>query len=136
MKHSPRNIEQDFVVLSPQKDASIESCDAGLYQRLAENYGTFKGHELISCHHFDAAWDTWEIHPAGDEIVVLISGRITFVLKIGDEEHQTDLNAVGSFVIVPKNIWHTARNANKAKVLFITPGEGTQNKLFDSSIKD
>lgn len=128
MKHSPRNIAQEFVVLSPQKNASVETCDAGLYQRLEQNYGAFKGHELISCHEFDSAWDSWEIHPAGDEIVVLIAGSITFVLKIGDEEHQTHLDAVGSFLIVPKDTWHTAKNANNAKVLFITPGEGTQNK--------
>jgi hypothetical protein len=31
-------------------------------------------------------------------------------------------------VIVPKGTWHTARIEHKAKMIFITPGEGTRNR--------
>ena len=130
MKNFPLNIEQDFVVLDPRKNATIETCDEALYQRLANNYEAFTGHELISCHHFESAWDTWEIHPAGDEIVILMSGSITFALKLDDQEQQMVLANAGDYLIIPKNTWHTARNADHAKVLFITPGEGTQNQSF------
>jgi quercetin dioxygenase-like cupin family protein len=38
------------------------------------------------------------------------------------------LTEPGSFVIVPKGTWHTARIAKPTSMLFVTPGEGTQNK--------
>ncbi len=62
------SINQDFVVLSPDKSATIETADASLYQRLNQNYQGFKGHELISCHEFNEDWSSWEIHPNGDEV--------------------------------------------------------------------
>ncbi|NJL57754.1 hypothetical protein HC928_23450 [bacterium] len=62
-------IEQDFVVLSPDKKASIEHADGTLYERLDKTYPNFIGHELISCYEFEADWTSWEVHPHGDEIV-------------------------------------------------------------------
>ena len=43
-------------------------------------------------------------------------------------EETVYLQEPGTYVIVPKGTWHTARVAKAAKMLFITPGEGTQNK--------
>jgi mannose-6-phosphate isomerase-like protein (cupin superfamily) len=71
-------IDTEFVVLSPDKVASIEAKDSTLYQRLVTDYDGFRGHELISCHEFDEDWSSWEIHPHGDEIVILLSGEVRF----------------------------------------------------------
>ncbi len=122
------NIENTFAVLSPTKQASLERKDETLYQRLQENYVGFSGHELISCHAFTEDWSTWEIHPKGDEIVILLSGSLEFVLQLPKGERTMQLSGPGDYVVVPKNIWHTARLITDAKALFITPGEGTQNK--------
>ena len=43
------------------------------------------------------------------------------------EEH-VQLNTPGEFVMVPRGVWHTARIATRASMLFITPGEGTENR--------
>ena len=122
------NIHSDFVVMSPDKNATIEPGDAGLYQRLDENYASFAGHDLIACHEFQEDWPSWEIHPRGDELVVLLAGEARFVLQIGDVLAEIQLAESGSYVIVPKNAWHTAKIDKSAKMLFITPGEGTQNR--------
>jgi len=53
MGKSPHSIENKFVVVSPEKIASIENFDSGLYERLDRDYNGFKGHELISCHILD-----------------------------------------------------------------------------------
>jgi quercetin dioxygenase-like cupin family protein len=37
------------------------------------------------------------------------------------------LSEPGTFVIVPKNTWHTARIHAPTRMLFVTPGEGTVN---------
>jgi len=38
------------------------------------------------------------------------------------------LNQVGEYVLVPKNTWHTAKVRKPSRMLFITPGEGTENR--------
>lgn len=128
MTATVRSIETDFVVLSPGKRATVEPADAGLYERLDADYGAFSGHELIACHSFDGDWPTWEIHPHGDEVVILLSGDITLVLLQDEGEVGMQLSEPGSFVIVPANTWHTARTTVATKLLFITPGEGTRNR--------
>lgn len=128
MKTVVRNIVNEFVVLSPEKKASIEIADATLYQRLDKDYGNFSGHELIAVHEFDKDWNTWEMHPNGDEIVLLLSGHITMTMNLPHGQESATLNSSGSYVIVPKGVWHTATTSIKSRVLFITPGEGTENK--------
>ena len=123
-----RSIEKDFVVLSPKKTAFIEHFDESLYERLYKNYNGFNGHELISCYQFSEDWKSWEIHPNGDEIVILLSGEATFVFQKDDSEETVHLDTVGGYVLVPKGIWHTVRTNLNTKMLFITPGQGTQHR--------
>ncbi len=128
MSEENLSIDEKFVVLNPEKVAIVEACDSSLYERLEKNYNGFSGCELISCFEFERDWSSWEIHPNGDEIVILLSGEVTFVFQLDKEEKHIYLSGQGAYVIVPKNVWHTARTNVKTKMLFITPGEGTKNK--------
>lgn len=125
------DIAKEFVVVDPSSRAHVEACDETLYQRIDQNYDGFKGHQLVSCHSFDADWPTWEIHPHGDEIVMLMSGRATLVLRVGDEDKTLSLDKAGSYVIVPMNTWHTAKTDVATTMLFITPGQETKNEVLD-----
>jgi mannose-6-phosphate isomerase-like protein (cupin superfamily) len=124
-KHS---IEKQFVVISPDKKVSIEQADQSLYSRLDDNYNQFAGHELVSCFEFSENWSSWEIHPNGDEVVLLMSGKVEFIIDLPDGLKSVELVDVGDYAIVPKNTWHTAKTSIPTKVLFITPGEGTAHK--------
>lgn len=124
----PLSINHDFVVISPEKKVSIETHDETLYPRLDKTYNGFVGHELISCFEFDSDWTSWEVHPHGDEIVMLMSGRITLVLQLESGESSLELSGQGQYAIVPQGVWHTAKISVASKVLFITPGQGTQHK--------
>lgn len=75
----------------------------------------------------DETWDSWERHPAGDEVVVLLSGRVDLVQEIDGAEHVVELQA-GQAVINPAGVWHTARVHEPGVGLFITPGRGTEAK--------
>lgn len=123
-----RNIEKEFVVMSPEKEAKVEAFDSTMYERLVSDYQGFKGHELISCHVFDQDWSSWEMHPHGDEVVLLISGKTTLVLALDEGNKEVQLEHIGDYVIVPKNTWHTAKTQEECKLFFVTPGEGTQNR--------
>lgn len=121
---------RDYVVLTPDNTASIERCDAELYQRLDASYAGFQGCQLISCYEFEQDWSLWEMHPQGDETVILLSGQVTFVLQQEAGEELVLLEQPGDFVVVPKSTWHSARTGVKTRLLFITPGEGTEHKAF------
>ena len=124
----PHDIASEFVVLSPQKDATPVALTPDLYQRLDIEFNDFKGHELISCYEFTGNWPTWEMHPKGDEIVVLLSGSAAFLLDIDGKQERVEMSKAGEYVVVPKGTWHTAHVSERARLLFITPGEGTENR--------
>ncbi len=71
--------------------------------------------------------DSWERHPAGEEVVFLMSGRVDLVQEIDGGEHVVELHA-GEAAINPPNVWHTARVHEPGRALFITPGRGTEHK--------
>ncbi len=124
----PASIQSHFVVFNPKQQTSIEPYDATLYQRLEQHYNGFQGHTLVSCHEFSEDWASWEIHPAGDEMIILLSGHATMVLQHEHGLEHIELRQANDFCLVPRNTWHTAKIAAASKMLFITPGAGTQHR--------
>lgn len=122
------NLAEEFVVLTPNKTAGTVMNSPTVFQDLDREYGDFKNHELIALFEFQQDWPSWEIHPNGDEIVVLLSGRATFVLKLEYGKREIALQQPGDSVIVPRGVWHTARIDVPTRMVFITPGEGTLNE--------
>jgi len=80
---------------------------------------------LVSLHSFSAPWDSWEMHPSGEELVVCVRGRITLHQERDGGTSTVDLEE-GDAVVNPPGIWHTADVAGSATALFITAGLGTQ----------
>ena len=39
---------------------------------------------LVSLHEFAESWDSWEMHPVGDELVVCLAGAITLLQEYSD----------------------------------------------------
>ncbi|MBK8262311.1 MAG: cupin domain-containing protein [Nannocystis sp.] len=83
---------------------------------------------LVMVFSFTEDWPTWERHPAGDEVVVLLAGEATLILEAERGEQPHHLGRPGDFVLVPQGAWHTARITRPCTLLFITPGEGTENR--------
>jgi mannose-6-phosphate isomerase-like protein (cupin superfamily) len=90
--------------------------------------GTFHHEFLVTTFGYDRDWPMWEMHPNGDEVVVLLEGRVTFVLEVDGGERHVELAAAGTYVIVPRGTWHTARTSSACRMLFITAGEGTEHR--------
>jgi mannose-6-phosphate isomerase-like protein (cupin superfamily) len=74
-----------------------------------------------------ATWDGWERHPAGEEVVVLLSGRVDIVQDLDGGDHVVELRP-GQAMVNPVNVWHTARVHEPGLALFITPGDGTEHR--------
>jgi len=72
-------------------------------------------------------WDHWERHPAGEEILTLLSGEMELVLDLEGGEQRTVLKA-GETFIVPRGIWHRALVKEAGRLMFVTPGAGTEHR--------
>jgi len=82
---------------------------------------------LVSCFRFAGDWAGWEMHPAGEEVVACIEGRMTLIQEIGGEHVRTTLSP-GEYAINPRGVWHTADIDGEAVGFFVTAGAGTQNR--------
>jgi len=72
-------------------------------------------------------WDSWERHPAGDEVVVLLAGRVDVVQDDGRAEVTIPLLA-GEAMVNPRGVWHRSVVHKPGMALFITPGRGTEHR--------
>lgn len=79
--------------------------------------------------------DYWEIHPDGDEVLCMLSGRIEVMLAAGREARAVIEIAAGQGFIVPRATWHRLRLVEPGRLLFSTPGNGTELRL-DSAVAD
>lgn len=71
-----------------------------------EAYGARHGGDgaegrLVSQHSFSEDWDSWEMHPAGDEVVLCLAGRITLHQEMADGSRATVSIGPGEYVINP-----------------------------------
>ncbi len=123
----PHSLDEHRPVLQADGSADLRSITPDFYEKLAHDYASFKGHVLVQRFEFSEAWPTWEVHPEGDEFVYLLEGDTDFLLLVDGQQKVVRVERSGDFVIVPKGIWHTARPRTKTSMLFITPGEGTEN---------
>jgi mannose-6-phosphate isomerase-like protein (cupin superfamily) len=123
-----RDLSSTFVVLQPDQAMALVDVTPTLFEDLDRRFAGFKAHVLMSSFSFEADWPSWEMHPAGDELVCLLSGEAKMVLARAGAEEVTHLRQPGEYIVVPKGTWHTARTSVPTKMLFLTPGEGTQNR--------
>jgi quercetin dioxygenase-like cupin family protein len=69
----------------------------------------------------------WERHPAGDEIVICLSGRMTVIRNVAGEDDPVELGP-GDAMINPRGVWHTVDVDESARFMTITPGVGTEHR--------
>lgn len=83
---------------------------------------------LVSLHRFARNWDSWEMHPAGEEVVICISGRLSLHQQRHDGTVEQTVLAGGDYAINPRGVWHTADVEGECSVIFITAGVGTKHR--------
>jgi mannose-6-phosphate isomerase-like protein (cupin superfamily) len=78
----------------------------------------FEGHE---------SWGNWERHPAGDEVVICLSGRMTAICETDTGDVRIELGPCEA-MINPAGVWHTADIDEPVRFMTITPGLGTEHR--------
>jgi quercetin dioxygenase-like cupin family protein len=75
----------------------------------------------------DGDWTVWEMHPAGDELIVVTSGSVRFHLDDGGQVTTLTV-AAPHYVVVPAGVWHTVDTLEPGAMLIVTWGEGTEHR--------
>lgn len=71
--------------------------------------------------------DHWEIHPNGDEVLLMVSGAMDVVLDEAGAERTVPVDEGAAF-IVPRGAWHRLVLRVPGAMLALTYGEGTQGR--------
>lgn len=72
-------------------------------------------------------WKGWERHPAGEELVVVLSGRLRVIHDLPGGESSVVLGPLEGLVN-PSGVWHTADVLEEGLGLYVTPGVGTEHR--------
>lgn len=126
-----RSLAESFIHLGLGATAVTQPPFDGMawYQGYGERHGG-DGAEgrLVSQYDFGESWDSWEMHPAGSEVVICTAGAMILTQEFPDGRVATVELAAGDYAINPPGVWHTADLSEPATAIFITAGEGTQHR--------
>jgi len=83
---------------------------------------------LVGLYRFEESWTSWEMHPAGDEVVCCIQGHMVLHQELADGSKQSHELGPGEYAVNPPGAWHTADADGPVVALFITVGKGTTHR--------
>ena len=125
------DLTSTYVCLSPDGAASSFEVTPDFWGTVDERADLNEG-RLVAVFESATDWPQWEMHPEGEEILVLLSGRMTLIFDAGgkdagDEAQPIELTP-GRACIIPRGAWHRARVPVPSRLLAITHGRGTQHR--------
>ncbi len=122
------DLSRTFILINEGPAATTLPVGPDFWQRLQQSpLANSPTGRLISLGEQRVDWDHWEMHPAGDEILIMLSGALELILQEDGREREVPLESLNA-VIVPRGTWHRARVRIPGKLLGITAGAGTQHK--------
>lgn len=78
--------------------------------------------------------DQWEMHPAGDELLYLVTGALQVIVEERGGERRFLLRG-GQACLVPRRTWHRLVVRRPSDLLFISPARGTQHRVVDTAAR-
>ena len=74
-------------------------------------------------------WPHWEMHPGGEEVLILLDGGMTLILDAPGGERRVEM-VPGSTCVVPRGVWHRALVSQPSKFIALTYGAGTEHRAI------
>ena len=122
-------LQDTYIHLKPDDSARTLEGGARFWAGIAERRDLDEG-RLMGASDQSRDWDHWERHPVGEEILTLLSGEMELVLDEPGGERRVVLKAGQTFV-VPRGIWHRGIVKEPGRLMFVTPGAGTEHRPVD-----
>lgn len=128
MSDSPYQLESDAIHLGgPRSAIPIPAFNNGYDRYMAAHCTEAEPGRLVGMHESKEDWPVWEIHPAGDEIVIVTKGRAEFLQEINGEVKRTVVGP-NEAIINPAGVPHTAYVIEPFTAVYITPCPGTDHR--------
>jgi quercetin dioxygenase-like cupin family protein len=80
----------------------------------------FRTGHILSTFTYTQTWTYQERHPDGDELAIVLNGRVDLLTDHGHGETAEPLEA-GHGAVIPAGAWHRLRINAPSTLLFITP---------------
>ena len=123
----PLDPQASYVHLAADGSATITAGGDAFWTLPDAEMALFGDGWLVSEFEFASDWPNWEMHPAADEFVYLLSGAVELQLDLPHGLRRVQLTGRGA-VVVPRGVWHTAKVAALSRLLHITRGAGTETR--------
>jgi mannose-6-phosphate isomerase-like protein (cupin superfamily) len=120
------SLDSTYIHLRPDESALAMEGGAAFWAGIEGRRDLDQG-RLMGSTAQSADWDHWERHPAGDEVLTLLSGALEIVLDTDQGERRAVLQP-GQTFIVPKGVWHRGIVRAPGRLMFVTPGAGTEHR--------
>lgn len=69
--------------------------------------------------------DLWEMHPGGDEVLILLAGALALTYADGAHHGSTELRA-NQGLVMPRGVWHRLALRAPGLLLTLSPPAGTR----------
>ena len=125
----PIDLTQTYVHLEPGPGVHVLDVDERFWQTIGDRTELQTG-RLVMAGDTTADWDHWEMHPHGDELIMVVRGAVRIHLDAPDDPTPTEPIelAAPQLVSMPAGTWHTMDVIEPARVVTITWGAGTQHR--------
>src|SRR5262249_25137049 len=121
--HLPSEASETAVV--PLPDFGF---DAPAFERyIAEHCRPDAPGRLVMIETSPKDWPSWECHPGGDEIAIVLDGEGDLIQEIDGVARRIAVRP-GSAIVNPAGVWHTANVLRPLKALYVTPCPGTRHR--------
>lgn len=119
----PIDLTETYLQLHDGAEVEMLDVDEQFWETIDERADLQTG-RLVMASAMTADWDGWEMHPAGDEVILVTEGTVRVHTDGADpiEVSAPDL------VLMPAGTWHTMDVVEAARVVTITAGAGTQHR--------
>lgn len=123
-KTEPKQFGETFAHLMTNGDVIAVPVDDLFWTEAVSNLPPGR---LVSVLKNTTDWTSWEMHPEGEEFIMVLSGSLMLHFEHAGESWSEDVRE-GQFVIVPRCVWHTADVPEPGRTMFVTAGENTENR--------
>lgn len=120
------DLRRTYLHLDGAGGATPVECTPDFWPELLAGTRAYGG-RLITAFRMTEDMEHWEMHPQGDEVLILLSGALEIVLDAGQGEERLVL-AAGKACIVPRGAWHRIVVREAGDLVFVTCGEGTRHR--------
>ncbi len=121
------DLRKTYVNLDPNGTAERIDVTEDFWTQLSTGVRRLDGY-LITVSDIRNDMPHWEMHPNGNEVLYLLSGKLDILIEQAGREQRIPLRAEDPGLVVPAGAWHRAVVVEPARMMFVTWGEGTEHR--------